>query len=184
MTSVRKIAANRANACRSTGPRSIAGKARVSRNAFRHGLAIDIVSDPVFALEIDRLRKCLLANSSMSPEAAEEISRCECEVLRVRVIRRSLLDLLAVHTETVWFNPKEIVPDFLDDGFAELVSAASVSYHLPTRPDPERVAAALFRATKQLANLDRYERRALSRRRRAIRATLRGCTYVTTRQDR
>src|SRR4051812_6559710 len=39
MTSERRIAANRANARRSTGPRTAAGKLRAIQNARRHGLA-------------------------------------------------------------------------------------------------------------------------------------------------
>ena len=38
MTSVKQIDANRANAKRSTGPRSEEGKARSSKNALKHGL--------------------------------------------------------------------------------------------------------------------------------------------------
>ena len=38
MVSARMLAANRANAQASTGPRTAAGKARASRNAVRHGL--------------------------------------------------------------------------------------------------------------------------------------------------
>ncbi|WGR73896.1 MULTISPECIES: hypothetical protein [unclassified Bradyrhizobium] len=39
MTSKRQIEANRANAKKSSGPRTAAGKARASRNARRHGLS-------------------------------------------------------------------------------------------------------------------------------------------------
>ena len=35
----KQIAANRANAKRSTGPRTAAGKLKSSRNAYRHGLS-------------------------------------------------------------------------------------------------------------------------------------------------
>ena len=36
-SSIRKVEANRRNALKSTGPKTAAGKERVSRNAFRHG---------------------------------------------------------------------------------------------------------------------------------------------------
>lgn len=38
MTSPAKITANQRNACRSTGPKTVAGQARSSKNAIRHGL--------------------------------------------------------------------------------------------------------------------------------------------------
>src|SRR5260370_19652097 len=38
MVSERRIAANRANALKSTGPKSAAGKARSRRNALKHGM--------------------------------------------------------------------------------------------------------------------------------------------------
>ena len=48
MTSFRQIEANRANAFRSTGPKTEAGKRRSRRNAVRHGLTAETV---VVALE-------------------------------------------------------------------------------------------------------------------------------------
>ena len=47
MTSAAKIAANRRNARRSTGPRSAAGKARARHNRFRHGLVTPASLDHV-----------------------------------------------------------------------------------------------------------------------------------------
>ncbi len=54
MTSERQKAANRANARRSTGPKSLAGKRAVRLNALRHGLlARDVVlpDEPADAFE-------------------------------------------------------------------------------------------------------------------------------------
>jgi hypothetical protein len=57
MTSRRKILGNRANAKRSTGPRSAAGKIRAARNARRHGLAIPVWSQQEFAPDIESLAR-------------------------------------------------------------------------------------------------------------------------------
>src|SRR5262245_13786963 len=43
MSSIKKIAANRRNALKSTGPRSEAGKQRSRCNALRHGLTAETV---------------------------------------------------------------------------------------------------------------------------------------------
>jgi hypothetical protein len=53
--SEKKRAANRANARASIGPRTPAGKARVARNARRHGLNLPVMADPALAPEVEAL---------------------------------------------------------------------------------------------------------------------------------
>ena len=57
MISARKLFTNRANARASTGPRSAAGKARVSRNARRHGLTVRSAANPACVPEVVALAR-------------------------------------------------------------------------------------------------------------------------------
>ncbi|MGD0499927.1 MAG: hypothetical protein ABSC23_15980, partial [Bryobacteraceae bacterium] len=63
LVSPQRIAANRANAAKSTGPRTSAGRARSAQNARKHGFAASTFA--VVRLEdlqeIDHLRQDLLA---------------------------------------------------------------------------------------------------------------------------
>ena len=62
-----RVRANRANARRSTGPKTLGGKSAASRNALRHGLAIPVTVDPSLADEVERLARMIageVANSS------------------------------------------------------------------------------------------------------------------------
>jgi hypothetical protein len=54
----------------STGPRSRAGKAKVARNALRHGLAIPVTAVPEFEEPIARLAE-LLAGTNEAARAGE-----------------------------------------------------------------------------------------------------------------
>src|SRR5882724_10564135 len=78
VTSERKCAANRRNARASTGPRTAAGKARVARNARRHGLNVAVAADPVLAREVEALAQAICrgfaggAFSSPSPRLRGE----------------------------------------------------------------------------------------------------------------
>ena len=59
MTSERKTAANRSNSRTSCGPRSAAGKNKVSRNAMRHGLAALVHRQPAPSAEMDLLTNAI-----------------------------------------------------------------------------------------------------------------------------
>jgi hypothetical protein len=69
MPSARKIAANRINAKKSTGPRSKAGRQASRRNALRHGLAIDIRTDPAYHDDIEQLAKIMSGASRTESES-------------------------------------------------------------------------------------------------------------------
>jgi hypothetical protein len=134
VTTDRQIAANRQNAKKGTGPRSEEGKAASRHNGLRHGLAIDIETDPAFREDIEKLAK-LLSNSFGSQnvsEVAREAAAAELDLLRIRKFRAWLY-------ETLCFADKAA-----PGGMTEL--------------------------NDKLAKLERYERRAFSRRKRALRA--------------
>ena len=91
--SARKRFTNRANAQRSTGPKTAAGKARVARNACRHGLNISALADPVLERDITDMTETL-AGAGANEECrwhAFRIAFAQIELVRVR---RARLDLL------------------------------------------------------------------------------------------
>ena len=132
--SERKIAANRSNAKKSTGPRSKAGRQASRRNALRHGLAIDIRTDPAYHDDIEQLAKMMSRASGRQSvsDSARDAAEAVLDLFRMRKIRASLF-------ETIYFSD----------------TAA-----------PDR----LTELNDNLAKLERYERRAFSRRNRAMRA--------------
>src|SRR3954453_5821776 len=98
MSSDRKIAANRNNAEKSTGPRSAAGREASRRNARRHGLAIAIEDDPAFQEDVERLTKAISQSSAMGHlhQDARAAAAAEFDLLRIRKFRASLLTALDI----------------------------------------------------------------------------------------
>jgi hypothetical protein len=89
MATAKQVAANRANAARSTGPRTPAGRAKSSRNAFRHGLSLSLPRDLTTASEIDRLARAFAGNNPSAQQlmAASEFATAQCELTRIRALR-------------------------------------------------------------------------------------------------
>jgi hypothetical protein len=131
MASERQIAANRANAKRSTGPKTAAGKLRSSRNAFRHGLSGPLPSDPATSAKVDRIAGEFAGDQAGEHRkaAAQDVARAQMELLRIRSIRSEHLAKIEINGG-------------LGGNMREL---------------------------KRLASLDRYERYALTKRRRSSR---------------
>lgn len=93
MASIRQIEANRANAKRSTGPRTVTGKAKSSRNALRHGLARRCKpDDPDFATLMIAIGSGL--GCQFGSEMAAAVAQAKRDLRRVRVARQALLAAL------------------------------------------------------------------------------------------
>ena len=134
MASSKQIAANRRNARKSTGPKSVRGRARSSRNALRHGLAVLVEADPHVRDEVKKLTKAIAAAAGLArpSEAAHSFAEAEFDLLRIRKLKSTVLNEAGF-----------IAGGDLDD---------------------------LASLNDKLSKLARYERRAFSRRKRALRS--------------
>lgn len=124
MATEKQIAANRANAKLSSGPKTLAGKLRSSNNAFRHGLSRTRQFAP--SAKIDAIAQLLAGEQTTEDRltSAADFARAQFELLQIRSIRNDLLAKI----------------DLSNNSLEEL---------------------------RHLVALDRYERYALTKRRRA-----------------
>ena len=87
-SSPRKVAANRANACKSTGPRTVAGKARARLNATTHGI---FCSAACVGYEDRRAFRALRVSfiEALRPQDVVELSLVDRVVLQTWRLQRS-----------------------------------------------------------------------------------------------
>src|SRR6185312_16251019 len=92
MASKRQIKANRANAKRSTGPKTAIGKLRSSRNALRHGLSCPRQLDAVPS-EIENFAQALMVDGGDDGQrlAATALASAQWELMRIRSVRARLM---------------------------------------------------------------------------------------------
>ncbi len=159
-----KLVANRRNAAKSTGPKSPAGKRIASRNAFKHGLAVPVRADPGLVARVDALSRRIAgegAEGSRFVPLARRVAEAQVGLERVRAARFALLAPGAA-------GAGEREPPHADGRSAPKFGAGG---HATVRAVPEdKPVGAAGDIARRLARLDRYEARALSRRRSAIKA--------------
>jgi hypothetical protein len=179
MATERQIAANRRNAQKSTGPRSVSGKKRASKNAFRHGLCTPMAG-PAFARAVEHLA-CRLVRDGADASALGSAREAAEGMLDLERVRRFEVALIArvsafgrldvpkifasIRDEVAWValhflgaKLRKNEPKFAVDDLPEM----------PTE-EPQRTAEAVRRALPALLRLQRYEARAAARRDRAVR---------------
>jgi hypothetical protein len=177
MTRARKIQSNRANARSSTGPKTATGRCRSARNALKFGLSLSICSDPTLSEDVLALAR-QIAGPKAGPELQELACRfaeahldlCRIRRLRYDFISRALCDP-DFDTRKNWNKKVASALRVIETcSRSEAVPDHEVKVLFSTLAEPERFAAALTDLARRLPALERYERRALSRRKSAMRA--------------
>jgi hypothetical protein len=173
-----RIRANRRNSKRSTGPKTASGKRVVARNAIQHGLSIPVANRPELEPKVARLA-ILIAGSGASPlrlELARPVAEAQVDLQRVREARHLLLKA-SIKPRPTRQESKTLVRLMVKIVKGRAPSEADVEAFDRIREPRQgtgsgfaQVAARIAHAGQELRQLDRYERRALSRRKFAVRA--------------
>jgi hypothetical protein len=196
MASEKQIAANRINARKSCGPRTVAGKARASRNALRHGLAALTHRRSSISQETEQMAKalCGVDDNPLLFEQALIIAENELLLHCIRVQRIAAIERLRDSTQIplakgdnspalaqaksdeARLASAEIDKMMVQYGFADLIRVpCDVLEEAPPGPEwrPQRQErndlTALLEALPDLNKLASYERKSWSRRKRALR---------------
>ena len=177
MTSPGNRAANRANALASTGPRTVGGRARAAQNARKHGLSVPALSDPLLSKATDALATELAgepANAEIR-EFARKVATAVLEVGRIRAARHQLLFQAMADPEwdtraNTQAKHRAVFRCARGAGALTPMPKEVIDYVYSRPQGAEKFAMILEERLGELVALDRYERRALSRRKFAIRA--------------
>jgi len=141
MTSDLKIAANRRNATRSTGPKTVPGKARSRGNAVRHGLSSR--PDGAVSRQVEEIADRITEVTAGPRDIVLAAAKARLDVTRVQQARVETIDR---------YVQKEM-------GKAD-----------QQLDDKARISLAIAESASKLAPFDRYERYALTREKKAMHA--------------
>ena len=194
MISDRQLTANRRNARASTGPRSPRGKATASRNAIRHGFEALKYCDPSTKKEIARIVR-MIDTPDAGPLLREQsiiIAECTVIIEQIRALRSAAVGRVHAEPQTsssilesdVSVCRKRPLNFEAEDYWRRLEEECHEQYRLKQlakatkdqrQITSDRTSALSLKDEKVLGALDvfesleRYEARAVSRRRRALR---------------
>ena len=185
MTTTRKLKANRENARASTGPKTRQGKIRSAQNARRHGLSVSVLTDPLLSKDAENLARDIVGEEADDPDILDcgrRIAVAQIDLQRVRAARLGLF-------ERDLSNPEYIPPSKIWERLRVLhrlvnmmqrmtpqeisdPSFQTFAHDVRSEQQPQgtkKLVYILTDLTKRLKAMERYERRARSRRKFAIR---------------
>ncbi|MEJ2375943.1 MAG: hypothetical protein P8Y71_11175 [Pseudolabrys sp.] len=149
MTSQRKIEANRRNGCKSRGPTSTKGKRRASGNARKYGLSVPILVDRQAQGKALNLAYAIAGKGANNDVLAQAlvVAEIELELERIRQARGTAIETAMKQTRAANGEPTS-----------------------PARPLPadQKLPDGFIKALPALQRIERYERRAYSRRKNAV----------------
>jgi hypothetical protein len=157
MASERQIAANRRNAQKSTGPTTGPGKKRSSKNAYRHGLSLP-VCNVGSQKQLKDLSRQFAGDASDAKilGLAERAADAQTDLVRVRMAKTAMLERALMQTQGANLPQPELL-----DSSRPLFGGKE--------EEEQRFVNAVRHILPELTKIYRYEKRAASRRDRAIR---------------
>lgn len=196
MTSNRRLVSSRENGKKSRGPQSALGRRKSSKNARRHGLAIPITQDLIFNPDIGTLSQKIAGDISDPSHLGlcQALAEAQSDIMRIRQARVDILadgnlrkvrpsrervsilkmifrrKLNAIKKMSVDSSlPSHFQQDLKFDLGLDAVHELEKEYEkLMNHVIPIEEGLSLI--IGKLNALERYERRALSRRNKALRA--------------
>jgi hypothetical protein len=158
-------------AAAAAGHEQLLAKRAAVANALRHGLAGSVLDKPAMCAEVERLARAIAGSGAdnFRLDQARIIAEAQVDLIRIQDAKVRLMNSHIV--ETMSADPGHDATRN-PQGAAAKLEPQSYGASSETRFAPEFVMAPTIEGLRQLARLERYENRAISRRRQAVYAFL------------